>query len=308
MGKERDKEVHTWPSPKRLVDRQLTTRQVVPTIIYQRRRRRRLLRLGMPLALGTLPSPSRQTSHADDGYESTSSNDSGDTIRVSASSASSSGRGRVRSSSPIHLGSFSDGDDEPVSPLLGSTRLWDSDSLRRRRRRDLAGFSWSRRVRRQWFRFTRHPLVPTQPITIVCGIFHTFVNYTRSPYPSYLLSFYSPSSLSSSLSFSYISSTPTRKPFHGVLTVLSSSPFLPRTFSSTSLYPPVCFWVYSLWILALSGACSSARRLQATTAVALMTAHRAPSSVSFWASHGGIGSVGSNLKLKVSSVQITVTP
>ena len=130
----------------------------------------------MPLALGTLPSPSGQTEHADDGYESTSSNDSNDTIRVSASSLSSSGRGRARSSSPIHLGSFSDGDDEPVSPLLGPTRWWDSDSSRRRRRRDLAGFSWSRRVRRQWFRFTRHPLVPTQPITIVRRIFILSLN------------------------------------------------------------------------------------------------------------------------------------
>ena len=261
----------------------------------------------MPLALGTLPSPSRQTSHADDGYESTSSNDSSDTIRVSASSPSSSGRGRVRSSSPIHLGSFSDGDDEPVSPLLGSTRLWDSDSSRRRRRRDLAGFSWSRRVRRQWFRFTRHPLVPTQPITIVCSIFCALINSTRSPHPSYLLSFYSPCSLSSSLSFSYISSTPTRRPFHGVPTVLSSSPFLLRTFSSTSLHLPACYWVYFLWTLALSGACSFARRLRATIAVASMMAHRALSSASFLASHGGIGSVEFNSRLKVSSVQITVT-
>ena len=131
----------------------------------------------MPLALGALPSPSGRTEHADDGYESTSSNDSSDTIRVSASSPSSSGRGRARSSSPIHLGSFSDGDDEAVSPLLGSTRLWDSDSSRRRRRRDLAGFSWSRRVRRQWFRFTRHPLVPTQPLTIVRDTLYSHKTY-----------------------------------------------------------------------------------------------------------------------------------
>lgn len=102
------------------------------------------------------------------GYESPSSSDSDDscdTIRVSIHSGRAASSSNSRAGSP-HFGLCPDLDDEPSSPLLGPSRWWDSDSGRRRRRRE-SGFSFIRRLKRRLARLARHPLVPTQPVTIV---------------------------------------------------------------------------------------------------------------------------------------------
>lgn len=129
---------------------------------------------GMPLALSRLSSePQRSRGMTVGGYESPSSSDSDDscdTIRVSIHSgrAISSASASSRAGSP-HFGFCSDVDDEPSSPLLGPTRWWDSDSGRRRRRRD-SGLPFARRLKRRLLRLARHPLVPTQPVTILFSL------------------------------------------------------------------------------------------------------------------------------------------
>ncbi|KAG8782392.1 hypothetical protein FRC15_007037 [Serendipita sp. 397] len=131
----------------------------------------------MPLALSRMSSePQRSRSmamgNARSGYESPSSSDSDDscdTIRVSIHSGRATSSTAVSRAGSPHFGFCSDLDDEPSSPLLGPTRWWDSDSGRRRRRRD-AGFSVVRRVKRRLARLARHPLVPTQPVTILFSL------------------------------------------------------------------------------------------------------------------------------------------
>jgi hypothetical protein len=112
------------------------------------------------------------------GYESGSSSDSDDscdTIRVSIHSGRASATTASRAGSPhSHFTLCPDLDDEPSSPLLGPTRWWDSDSGRRRRRRD-NGFSFVRRLKRRLARLARHPLVPTQPVTIVSHITTAYI-------------------------------------------------------------------------------------------------------------------------------------
>ncbi|PVF94572.1 hypothetical protein CPB86DRAFT_876334 [Serendipita vermifera] len=128
----------------------------------------------MPFALSRLSSePQRSRSMGlGGGYESPSSSDSDDscdTIRVSIHSGRATpAHSASRAGSP-HFGCCPDLDDEPASPLLGPTRWWDSDSGRRRRRRD-SGFSAMRRIKRRLARFARHPLVPTQPVTILFSL------------------------------------------------------------------------------------------------------------------------------------------
>jgi len=129
----------------------------------------------MPFALSRLSSePQRSRTMGlglGGGYESPSSSDSDDscdTIRVSIHSGRASATTASRAGSP-HFTLCPDLDDEPSSPLLGPTRWWDSDSGRRRRRRD-NGFSFIRRLKRRLVRLARHPLVPTQPVTIVSHI------------------------------------------------------------------------------------------------------------------------------------------
>jgi hypothetical protein len=122
----------------------------------------------MPFALSRLSSEPQRSRSMSMGYESASSSDSDDscdTIRVSIHSGRASTMTASRAGSP-HFTLCPDLDDEPSSPLLGPARWWDSDSGRRRRRRD-NGFSFIRRLKRRLARLARHPLVPTQPVTIV---------------------------------------------------------------------------------------------------------------------------------------------
>jgi hypothetical protein len=140
----------------------------------------------MPFALSRLSSePQRSRSMGlGGGYESPSSSDSDDscdTIRVSIHSGRATPATSASRAGSPHFGFCPDVDDEPSSPLLGPTRWWDSDSGRRRRRRD-SGFSVMRRIKRRLGRFARHPLVPTQPVTIVRKNHHFYLvqnaNYT----------------------------------------------------------------------------------------------------------------------------------
>jgi hypothetical protein len=103
------------------------------------------------------------------GYESPDSEDSDDscdTIRVSIHSGRAISASTASRAGSPHYGFCSDMDDETSSPLLGPARWWDSDSGRRRRRRD-GGLGLVRRLKRRIARWSRHPLVPTQPVTIV---------------------------------------------------------------------------------------------------------------------------------------------
>lgn len=130
----------------------------------------------MPFALSRLSSePQRSRSMGvGGGYESPDSDDSDDscdTIRVSIHSGRAvSASSASRAGSPHYNGFCSDSmDDEPSSPLLGPASWWDSDSGRRRRRRN-SGFGIVWRFKRRFARWSRHPLVPTQPVTILFSL------------------------------------------------------------------------------------------------------------------------------------------